>query len=207
VIVKIRHLMTATLLAAALCGTAHAQPVTEVGGVKYDNSLQSGNTTLVLNGAGVRYKAIFKVYAAGLYLPRKATTTEAVLGMQGAKRVHIVMLRDINASELGKLFTRGMEDNAPKEEFSKSVSGTLKLSELFFRMKKLNAGDNFSVDWTPGVGTMIYVNGKPSIEHIKEPEFFSALLKIWLGQSPADNLLKDALLGKPPETRSNNNNG
>jgi hypothetical protein len=192
----------AALLAGALT-VAHAQ-TTEVAGVKYENSVQVGNAPLVLNGAGVRYKAIFKVYTAGLYMTKKANTTEAVLATPGPKRMHIVMLRDINASELGKLFTRGMEDNAPKEEFSKSISGTLKMSELFFQKKKLNAGDSFSVDWTPGVGTVIMINGKPSVEPIKEPEFFSALVKIWLGQSPADSMLKDALLGKPANAPGQN---
>lgn len=192
----IRNLITATVLSLSAATGAWAD-TTQVAGIKYENALQLGSSSLVLNGAGVRYKAVFKVYAAGLYLTRKAGTTEAVLGAPGPKRMHIVMLREINASELGKLFTRGMEDNAPKDEFSKSVAGTLKMSEIFFRIKKLNAGDSFSVDWVPGVGTTIVVNGKPAAEPIKEPEFFSALVKIWLGQSPADANLKDALLGKP----------
>ncbi|WP_374685105.1 chalcone isomerase family protein [Rhizobacter sp. J219] len=191
-----RKLILATAVSLAAAGSALAD-TTQVASVKYENTVQSGNSTLVLNGAGVRYKAVFKVYTAGLYLTRKASTPEAVLGAPGPKRMHIVMLREINASELGKLFTRGMEDNAPKDEFSKSVAGTLKMSEIFFRIKKLNAGDSFSVDWVPGVGTTIVVNGKPAAEPIKEPEFFSALVKIWLGQSPADANLKDALLGKP----------
>ena len=42
----------------------------------------------------------------------------------------------------------------------------------------------------------VFVNGKLQGEPIKEPEFFSALMKIWLGKSPADQQLKDALLGK-----------
>lgn len=201
-----RHL-NSLIAAALLLGTfnlAQAQ-TTEVAGVKYEGGLQVANTPLVLNGAGVRYKAIFKVYTAGLYLTKKAATTEAVLATPGPKRIHIVMLRDINASELGKLFTRGMEDNAPREEFSKSIPGTLKMSELFFVRKKLSAGDSFSVDWTPGVGTVILINGKPSTEPIKEPEFFSALVKIWLGKSPADSLLKDALLGNKPINAPGNN--
>lgn len=193
----IRNMIIAAVLSLTAAASALAD-TTQVAGVKYDNGLQVGNTSLVLNGAGVRYKAVFKVYTAGLYLTRKANTPEAVLSAPGPKRMHIVMLREINASELGKLFTRGMEDNAPKDEFSKSVAGTLKMSEIFFRIKKLNAGDSFSVDWVPGVGTTIIVNGKPATDPIKEPEFFSALVKIWLGQSPADANLKDALLGKAP---------
>ncbi|MGY4831159.1 chalcone isomerase family protein [Sphaerotilaceae bacterium SBD11-9] len=202
---RLISLSVATLLLGALpLAQAQAQ-TTEVGGIKYEPSVQVANTPLVLNGAGVRYKAIFKVYTAGLYMTKKANTTDGVLAMPGPKRIHIVMLRDINASELGKLFTRGMEDNAPKDEFSKSVSGTLKMSDLFFQKKKLSAGESFSVDWTPGVGTMILINGKPSIEPIKEPEFFSALTKIWLGQSPADATLKDAMLGKPATSLQGNN--
>jgi len=203
VIRRLISLLSAATLLFSAFSLAHAQ-TTEVAGVKYENSLQLGTTPLVLNGAGIRYKAIFKVYTAGLYLTKKATTTEAVLATPGPKRIHIVMLRDINASELGKLFTRGMEDNAPRDEFSKSIPGTLKMSELFFTRKKLNAGDSFSVDWAPGVGTIILINGKPSIDPIKEPEFFSALVKIWLGKSPADSMLKDALLGKPAATPGNN---
>jgi hypothetical protein len=94
-----------------------------------------------------------------------------------------------------------MQDNAPKEEFSKSIPGTLRMADIFSAKKKLVAGDNFSVDWVPGNGTTVLVNGKPQGEAVKEPEFFNALLRIWLGQSPADRLLKDALLGqtaKPP---------
>jgi hypothetical protein len=59
------------------------------------------------------------------------------------------------------------------------------------------AGDSFAVEWVPGTGTVILVNGKPEGQPIKEPEFYSALMKIWFGKSPADPQLKDALLGKP----------
>ena len=192
---RLISITVATLLLGAL-NVARAQTV-ELAGVKYEGTEQVANTPLVLNGAGIRYKAIFKVYTAGLYLTKKATTPETILATPGPKRVHIVMLRDINASELGKLFTRGMEDNAPRDEFSKSIPGTLALGDLFFEKKKLVAGDAFSVDWIPGTGTIIMINGKPSTAPIKEPEFFSALLKIWLGKSPADYMLKDALMGKP----------
>ena len=58
----------------------------------------------------------------------------------------------------------------------------------------------------PGQGTTVLINGKASIEPIKEPEFFSALLRIWLGHAPADAQLKDALLGKAPAPRDPFNN-
>jgi hypothetical protein len=39
------------------------------------------------------------------------------------------------------------------------------------------------------------------MEPIKEPEFFTALMSIWLGPAPADSQLKDALLAKPRSGR------
>jgi hypothetical protein len=199
----IRRTLIVSAALAALCSSAPAlaQSATDVGGVKYESSVQVGNSRLQLNGAGIRYKAVFKVYTAGLYLGTKATTPEAVLAAPGAKRMHIVMLRDIDGNELGKLFTRGMQDNASKEDFSKSIAGTIRMSEIFSLRKKLTAGENFSVDWVPGVGTTVLINGKAAGEPIKEPEFFSSMMKIWLGNNPADGQLKEALLGKAPAPR------
>ncbi len=201
----IRRLFLTVGLALAFSTTVHAQ-ITEVAGVKYDQHWQVAGQRLQLNGAGIRYKAIFKVYTAGLYLGAKASTPEAVLTTPGPKRLHIVMLRDIDANELGKLFTRGMQDNSPREEFSKSITGTLRLADMFAAKKRLSTGEHFSVEWLPGSGTLVYVNGKPQGEPVKEPEFFNALMKIWLGNSPADAQLKDALLGKAPATRDAFNN-
>ncbi|MBA4175596.1 MAG: hypothetical protein C0505_03405 [Leptothrix sp. (in: Bacteria)] len=167
-----------------------------VSGVTYPLGLAVAGSALQLNGAGTRYKFIIKVYTAGLYLTGKAATTEAIAAMPGPKRLHVVMLREIDANELGKLFTRGMQDNAPRESFSKSIPGTLRMAEIFSGRKKLVAGDSFSVDWVPGVGTAVLVNGQAQGAPIKEPEFFDALMSIWLGPRPADDQLKAALLGE-----------
>lgn len=182
-------------LAFAIAGPALAEMT--VSGVKYDETVDVKGAKVQLNGAGVRYKAVFKVYTAGLYLTRKAGTPEEALAAPGAKRVQIVMLRDIDSSELGKLFSRGIEDNMDKAAFSKLVPGVMRMSQLFSDIKKLNSGDSFSVDWVPGTGTIITVKGIPQGEPFKESEFFNALLRIWLGPNPADWKLKDALLGKP----------
>ncbi len=191
-----RAIILAALLAAGSVtgGVTMAQAV-EVANVKYEQSLDLAGQKLVLNGAGIRYKFVIKVYTAGLYLSHKANTTAEVLAAAGPKRLHIQMLREIDGNELGKLFTKGMEANAPREEFVKSINGVLKISEIFATRKALNPGDNFSVDYVPGVGSTVMLNGKPMSDPIKEPEFFSALLRIWLGDKPADDGLKEALLG------------
>lgn len=183
--------------AAALLLASGALAQLTVSGVKFDSSIDLHGSKLQLNGAGTRYKAIFKVYAAGLYLPKKAGTPQEVLAMPGAKRLSITMLRDIDSAELGKLFSRGMEDNMDKAAFSKLIPGVIRMSQLFTDCKKLSAGDSFMIDWIPGTGTVITVKCAKDKEPFKEPEFYNALLRIWLGPQPADWKLKDALLGQP----------
>ncbi len=197
-----RPLLLPLALSLLLALPAHA---VDVGGVNYPPQFTVGGKPLVLNGAGIRYRFVVKVYTAGLYLPAKADTAEQALALPGPKRIHIQMLREIDANTLGKLFTRGMEDNSSRAEFGKAIPGTLKLSELFVAKKKLAAGENFSVEYTPGQGTMVLVNGQPGLSApIMEPEFFQSLLKIWLGPKPADDLLKAALLGKDAQSPQGN---
>ena len=188
-----RTCFVATALLMALVANA---ATVELSGVKLEDSVDAQGTRLQLNGAGVRYKAIFKVYTAGLYLTKKAATLDEVIAAPGPKRMTITMLRDIDSAELGKLFTRGVEDNMDRAEFSKIIPSIVRMGEVFASHKKLMAGDNFVLDWVPGVGTVLTVKGVVQGEPFKEPKFFNSLMGIWLGKSPADFKLKEALLGQ-----------
>lgn len=201
-----RSFIAAAIAAAPLLLTpfgaaaqAPAANFTETSGIKFDNELTtSRGNKLVLNGAGTRYKFVIKVYAAGLYVPAKVGSLDAVIDTSKPRLFKVVMLRDIDGNELGKLFTDGMQKNASREEFAKAIPGTIRMGEIFAEKKKLASGDNFTIDWVPGTGSVIAINGKVVGEPIKEPEFFSALMKIWMGKSPADANLKEALLGGKP---------
>jgi hypothetical protein len=169
----------------------------EVQGVKLDDKVELAGTSLGLNGAGVRYKVVFKVYVGALYAAHPVHSLEELVKDPGAKRMRVTMLRDIDAAEMGKLLTRGIEDNMGKTAMSKLVPGLVRMGEMFASQKKLMAGDTFLVDWLPGTGTLITVRDHVQGEPFKEPEFFAALMSIWLGPSPADAKLKEALLGEP----------
>ena len=185
----------ATALATLLISAAALAASIDVGGAKIEDSADVQGAKLQLNGAGTRYKGPFKVYVAGLYLEKKATTPDEVVNQPGVKRVNVTMVREIEANELGKLLTRGVEDNTGKAEMSKLIPGLLRMGQIFSEQKRLVPGDNFLIDWVPGVGTVITIKGKVQGEPFKEPEFFKALMSIWLGPAPADFKLKDALLG------------
>jgi hypothetical protein len=189
------HLMSALLIGSAMGPAAQAAPV-DLAGVHFAQDARVGDTNLLLNGAGIRYKVIFKVYAAGLYLTRKASTPAEVFATPGPKRMSITMLREIDSSELGRLFIRGVEDNMEPGEMKHLVPGLLRMSQIFSDQKRLNAGDNFMIDWLPGRGTVVTVRGQPQGEPFPEPAFFDAMLRIWLGPAPADGALEQALLGK-----------
>jgi hypothetical protein len=194
-----RPLVTASLLLGlALTPMLSTAATVELAGVKLEDRATVAGAPLVLNGAGIRYKAVFKVYTAGLYLSTKADTPEAVLAAPGPKRLAITMLRDIDSGELGKLFSRGMEDNMDRAAFSKLIPGVLRMSQVFSDHKQLKEGETFVIDWVPGTGTVLTVKGVAQGEPFKEPEFFNALMRIWLGKKPADFRLKEALLGKAP---------
>ena len=188
-----KHLLLA-FSAALFAFNAVAAPV-EIHGVKLEDTAQVHGAQLQLNGAGTRYKAIFKVYVAGLYLGKKASTPEEVVNQSGPKRLVVTMLRTIDSKELGKLLTRGVEDNMGKAAMSKLIPGLIRMGEIFAAQKPLVQGDQFMIDWVPGAGTVITVKDVVQGEPFKEPEFFKALMMIWLGSSPADYKLKDALLG------------
>lgn len=186
--------LLAALLTSLIAFNTLAQ-TQEINGVKVEDSASVSGTALALNGAGTRYKAIFKVYVAALYLGKKAGTPDDVVNQAGPKRLSVTMVRDIDAAELGKLLTRGIEDNMGKAAMSKLVTGLVRMGQIFSDQKKMVAGDNFLIDWVPGKGTVITVKGVVQGEPFKEPEFFAALMSIWLGPSPADHKLKEALLG------------
>jgi hypothetical protein len=182
------------ILLSLLLGVSLQASALEVAGVNFAPLIEVNGSKLQLNGAGVRYKAVFKVYAAGLYTGRKANNLDDILKTPGPKRMSITMLREIDAAELGKLFSRGMEDNMDRAAFAQLIPGIMRMSQIFSDHKRLYPGETFTVDWLPGQGMLITVKGKQQGAPFKEPEFFAALLGIWLGKAPADWQLKNDLL-------------
>lgn len=188
--------LSIALAAFTLAMSSAAAATIDVNGVKVEDAVTVKGTSLPLNGAGTRYKAVFKVYVAALYLEKKVTTADEASALTGKKRIAVTMLRDIDANELGKLFTRGITDNAPKGDFAKLIPGLTKTGEVFASIRTLKAGDDFTIEYVPGTGTTFSVKGVQMLTPVTEPEFFNAVMRIWLGPQPADWKLKDAMLGK-----------
>jgi hypothetical protein len=188
----VRSALVITLTSLLTAGGANAAPTN----TKFDSTLQVQGTSLQLNGTGTRYKAIFKVYDMALYAPRKASSVEELLAQTGAKRLQFTALRDLSTTDLGRLFIKGMSENSSKELMQKHTVSTGRLIDIFSTRSRLMSGDTFAMEFVPGKGTQFYLLNKPQGDPVGDAEFFSMILKIWLGPSPADPLLKDALLGQ-----------
>jgi len=191
----LRRAALTVLLSLALPFATQAQTV-DAGGAKFESTAEVAGQKLVLAGAGVRYRAVFKVYGAGLYIKAKADTPEAIIKMDGAKRVQIRMLRDVSGKDLGKAFTDAMQKNMIAEDRSKTINGIFKFGQIFADIKNAPSGSLIQVDWIPGTGAQVMFDGKQAGDVIKEPEFYNALLRIWVGDQPAEEAIKDAWLGK-----------
>ena len=168
----------------------------EVAGVKLEDKDRVANADLVLNGAGLRKRAFFQVYAAGLYLAEKKSVAADVIAAPGAKRVSMHMLRDVGADQLSGALADGMKDNVSEAELNALAPRIKQLSAVMGEMKEAKQGMRITLDWLPGAGTQVTVQGKPAGAPIPGEDFYRALLKIWLGENPVQADLKKALLGE-----------
>jgi hypothetical protein len=196
---SLRTLLGPVAVAALALLSAPQAWAADVGGVKIDDAVKVAGKDLRLNGAGLRTRAMFKVYAMGLYLGKKETSAEAVLAAAGPRRFTIVMMREVTGDDFGQAFMSGINANTDKAEKSKIVGQMVKFGEMFVNVAALKKGDTLTVDWVPDKGTVIELNGKSIIEPLPDQAFYNALLKIWLGDKPADTALKPLLLGAKAE--------
>jgi hypothetical protein len=168
-----------------------------VKGVQFPDTDEVASQALQLNGAGVRVKVIFDVYAASLYLTQKQTTAQGVLALPGAKSVQAVLLRDLSAQEFVDALIKGYKANNSAADVERFAEPLEKLEAMMLAMKSAAKGSHLRIDLVPGTGTRIWLNGKRHGSDIPGDDFYQTLLRIWLGPKPVDADLKSALLGKP----------
>jgi Chalcone isomerase-like len=176
------------LLLLCLAGPLFAA---EVAGVRIDDKARVGNAELVLNGAGLRKRVLFQVYAIGLYVQdRKADPVT----QPGPKRVQIHMLRDVGAETFLEALVDGMKANHSEPEVAALEPRLKQLGATIARIKQAKKGMTIALDWNGG-STNVLIDGRPAGEPIEGEDFYRALLRIWLGDKPVQDDLKRALLG------------
>jgi hypothetical protein len=183
------------LTAAAATLALNPAHALDVGGLNIEPVAKVAGKDLKLNGAGVRTRVVVKVYAMALYLPEKYDTPAAVFEAPGPRRFTIGMLRDVTGEDFGQAFMVGITANTDKAERSKFINQLGQFGDVFVNVGSMKKGDLLNVDWVPGTGMVMTVNGKSVSEPLPDIGFYNAVLKIWLGDKPVDSSLKPLLLG------------
>jgi len=191
-----RALLLAGMAAAlAALNPVRAQVVVE--GYTYVPQISLGGSTLQLNGVGLRAVAWFKGYGAGLYLARKATTVDAVLSMQGPKRLQLRMFVDVPTVEFVKAFYKGIQRNTPAAEQPALAERMQRFDALVTSLGEVKTNDVVDLDFLPGQGLVFRHNGRALGTPIAGEDFYTALLRIFIGGRPVDKEMKIGLLGGP----------
>jgi hypothetical protein len=182
------------VLATLFFALAFSAQAIEVKGVKVDEIAQVGGNALVLNGAGVRTKMMFKVYVAALYLTQKQTEANAVISDAGNKRVSMHFLRELSAEKLLHALDEGFTANNSAAEMTAVGAQMKAFRQMMTSAKEVKEGDVILLDYTTA-GTQVSLNGK-ALGVVEGAAFNQALLRVWLGGHPVDVSLKKALLGQ-----------
>jgi Chalcone isomerase-like len=186
--------MKKCLLAIGLMFAASTASALDVNGVQVPDTTRVGAADLVLNGAGLRTRAIFKVYVGALYVPEKKTSAAEVLAQKGAKRVALHLLRDLSAEQVAGALDN-MGDNLSEAEREKLKPQIAELKATMESVGEAKEKSIITIDFVPGSGTRVALNGAQKGKTIAGDDFYAALLRIWIGDKPVDRDLKSGMLG------------
>ncbi len=197
-----RGFAAAPFLAAAALLAASVAPARALAlhGVDVPAQAEVAGKTLTLNGAGTRYFLFFKVYVAALYLPQKAANPQAIYAMRGPKELKLTMLRDVSGKELADKLNEGIKDNLSPQEFANFIPSLAQLGGMFGQKSEIKTGETVTIREVPGTGGVIAIDGVDSGGTFTDPQFFNNMLRIWLGRDPAEQRLKNALLGQSADS-------
>lgn len=165
----------------------------EVAGVRIDESVRVGGSELVLNGAGLRSKLFIKIYVGALYVGQKARTPAAIYDSPQPRRMVMRLLRDVDAESLHAALRDGLNDNLTPFEMTEMKAPAEQLGRIIQSIGKAREGDSIAIDFSVD-GVAVGLNGEARGK-VAGAAFAKALLRVWLGDKPADASLKKALLG------------
>lgn len=183
--------LIAGMLFHGLAGSAHGEVVA---GVRLVPSVRVAETPLVLNGAGLRSRFGIEVYVIGLYLAEPAATGAQAIDRYGPKRISLTFLRDVSAQQLVDALYEGVRDGSSSAEFVKLKRDADTLAEIMLPLRTARKGETVALDYLPNRGAQVIANGQAVGAPIQSFALYRALLRIWLGDSPVDARLKNALL-------------
>ncbi len=162
----------------------------EIEDVTFEDRIEVDGTSLTLRGTGLfRYRIILKAYVGALYM-LDGTPSEKVLS-DTPKRLEIEYFHPIKGEDFGLASNKVMARNVDPETLENLKPRLEKLNALY---RDVQPGDRYSLDYVPGKGTELALNGE-SLGLVEGADFASALYAMWLGEKPMNKFFKRQLLG------------
>ncbi len=163
----------------------------EVADVKLPDSVEIGGEQLRLNGYGIRKKYFFKIYVGSLYTSHKATSTAQVLDSPGGKLIRMDFLYSkLEKERMVGGFAKGIEANSPELRKDPAVEQFLGWFDGDFV-----EGDQIDL----AITAENLVSASHNSRHLgstRSANLAKALLLIYLGKQPADQDMKEGMLGQ-----------
>ncbi|MBV8503552.1 MAG: chalcone isomerase family protein [Paucibacter sp.] len=186
--------LLALLLAASLPGV-NARADVDIGGIRYASTVKLDGQALPLNGVGTQFNKVgSRSFSVAVYALAKSGSASELLAMPGPKRIVFKFMRPVQADAM-RFLTKGIEANLERADSIKTINGVVRLGSLLGGRAGFSDGDSLALDYLPGKGTVLAINGKPQGEPVAEPEFFKAMLLVWVGVKPFDPKMKTGILG------------
>jgi len=190
-----RHLLVAFCLVLATFLPARASaPEIEVAGVRLPERLNVAGRTLLLNGAGLRKVLFMDIYVAALYLPERHQDTQQIINRDIPRTLQLTLLRDLSTQQNLDALKDGLHENSSPGEIEAIRTDVDTFLGYIKSLREVSTGTVIQMNYLPGEGTRVSVNGR-YMGTVGGPGFNRAMLKIWLGEHPAQSSLKRALLG------------
>ena len=163
----------------------------ELAGVTLPDSVQVNGTTLVLNGMGLRKKAVFKVYVGALYVAAKSGEAQTLIAADTPRRMVMHFVRDVGKDKITEAWRDGFTNNSP----ANAAALASRLDEFAALWSDMASGDEAVMTYVPGTGLKLEIRGA-ELGVIQGKQFADAILACWIGPFPPSEELKDGLLGK-----------
>lgn len=167
-------------------------------GQSFDTRVRLAGAELRLNGTGVRQVAWFKGYLAALYLTVPASTAADAVAAPGPKRIQLRMLHEVPAVEFSKALRKGVGRNAAPSTPEALNERVERLVRDIDAIGKVRAGDRVDLDFEPGRGLLMSINGTLRSGPIPGDDFYGALLRSFVGERVYDDKMRAGLLGQKP---------
>lgn len=181
--------MKAIFLAGLLTAIPSANADVRVSDVDFQPTVTVQNQTLVLNGAGLlRWKGIFKVYAAAHY--RQFPELDFDLASDEWHRLELAYLRPISADAFVKATEAAFAEALPDGETFDQWN--TRLTPFLAAYNAVDKGDRYALTVSADQFTL-ELNGR-SLFASEDTEVGRRLLNVWLGERSAAPDLRDDLL-------------